>query len=347
MLTKRDYAKYPFSKEAILYVEELKIKMDELISEEFNEIIDRAKKRIEHAIKFIEPPIVDWKNDDIELLSFSTSIAILSFIKDDRLKNRYSLVESKRAYKNFQKEDNFNKVLEIATNTFGWDLKKINKQNFDSRHEYELHFSNYLRNSVKIIDINWKLTNRIISQGYIYVTREEICRLLEEEVRQIILKKMQRDRKSIRVLENVIKEVEKDIHPLIRDSFSKKYAFDEVKIEGFPPCIKNLFETLKSGGNLSHVGRFTLTSFLMNIGADEKKLIKMFKEVMDFDEKKTVYQIEHIAGMRGSKTKYLPPKCETLKTHGICSKQDLICKEIKKPIDYYAKRTWQMKKKQL
>lgn len=30
------------------------------------------------------------------------------------------------------------------------------------------------------------------------------------------------------------------------------------------------------------------------------------------------YQVEHIAGMRGSGARYIPPKCETMRTHGLC-----------------------------
>ncbi|MEM1570427.1 MAG: hypothetical protein QXG56_06890, partial [Candidatus Bathyarchaeia archaeon] len=47
------------------------------------------------------------------------------------------------------------------------------------------------------------------------------------------------------------------------------------------------------------------------------------------------YQVEHIAGLRGSRTKYTPPKCETLKTHGLCVEGGRFCRGVKHPLSYY------------
>lgn len=342
MITKRDLAKYPFTDEARKYVEGLRIKLDELASKEFDEILTLAEKRIEDSIKNIEKNEHHWKNDDIELLSFSTSLLILSHHKDERVKNRYALVESKKAYKNFKREGDFSKILKLAENSFHWHVRE---KIINNECGYELYFPYFLRNSVKIMSNKWKLTNRIISQGYVNVTREEICRLLQEEVREKILKNIRKPRGNITSLQTVIKKIEKSILPAIVDSYPRDYTFMGINETAFPPCIKNQYEILKTGGNLSHIGRFTLTSFLINIGIDEKKMLKIFKEVMDFDERKTIYQIEHIAGVRGSKTKYLPPKCGTLETHGICIKPDQICSEIRKPIDYYIKKMRRLSKK--
>ena len=342
MITKRDLAKYPFTDEARKYVEGLRIKMDELANKEFDEALALAEKRIEDSINNVEKKEHHWKNDDIELLSFSASLIILSHIKDERVKNRYALVESKKAFKNFKREDNFSKILKLAENSFRWNVRE---KVINNEYGYELFFPHFLRNSVKIMSNKWKLTNRTISQGYVKVSREEICRLLQEEVREKILKNIHKPKGNITSLQTVIKKVEKTILPAIVDSYPRDYASLGINETAFPPCIKNQYEILKTGGNLSHIGRFTLTSFLINIGVGEKKMLEIFKEVMDFDERKTIYQIEHIAGMRGSKTKYLPPKCGTLKTHGICIKPDQICSEIRKPIDYYIKKMRGLSKK--
>lgn len=81
--------------------------------------------------------------------------------------------------------------------------------------------------------------------------------------------------------------------------------------------------------------RFALTSFLINIGMDVEKIVKLFVSISDFDEELTRYQVEHIAGLRGGRTKYTPPTCSTLRTHGLCIEPDNLCRRVKHPLHYY------------
>jgi DNA primase large subunit len=74
------------------------------------------------------------------------------------------------------------------------------------------------------------------------------------------------------------------------------------------------------------------------------EIVKNFVSITDFDEQFTRYQIEHIAGLRGSRTKYTPPTCSTLKTHGICVNPDNLCKTIRHPLTYYRRRLQNLKK---
>jgi len=53
--------------------------------------------------------------------------------------------------------------------------------------------------------------------------------------------------------------------------------------------------------------RFALTTFLVNIGMPIDQMVSFYTDVTDFDESKTRYQIEHIAGLKGNRTKYTPP----------------------------------------
>jgi DNA primase large subunit len=64
----------------------------------------------------------------------------------------------------------------------------------------------------------------------------------------------------------------------------------------------------------------------------------MFKTFSDYNERLTRYQIEHIAGERGSGTKYTCPQCSVLQTHGVCKNRDEFCRRIYHPLGYYKKR---------
>jgi len=63
----------------------------------------------------------------------------------------------------------------------------------------------------------------------------------------------------------------------------------------------------------------------------------------DYNERLTRYQVEHIAGKKGSRTKYVTPSCNTLKTHSVCGNMDDICKRIEHPIRYYLTKLKQLK----
>src|SRR3989475_12194174 len=84
-----------------------------------------------------------------------------------------------------------------------------------------------------------------------------------------------------------------------------------------PPCVRHLIDNLAEGKNVQHMGRFTLASFLVNIGAGEEDIVKTFKPASDFSEKMTRYQVEHIAGKRGGRTKYTRPQCPKHQTHEV------------------------------
>ena len=81
--------------------------------------------------------------------------------------------------------------------------------------------------------------------------------------------------------------------------------------------------------------RFTLTAFLLNIGMSTEKVSEIYKSFSDYNERLTSYQIEHIAGERGSGTRYTPPQCSILQTHGVCKNRDDLCRRVYHPLKYY------------
>ena len=336
MLTKSDLAKYPFAIEAARYVSGLGLEIQDLVADEYGAILDRAGKRIEEAITSAKIAR-EWQDAEVEILSFPTAIMLLSIIGDDRLRRRYSLAESKRAYE-ILRNDAPAKIIEIADNTFGWKIKQVEKTIEESYYEYALHFMNYLRNATSIHEPEWKLTNRMLTGGYVYLTKDDTSRLLLEEIQRKILDRCKKT--TLEIPSTFAPRIEK-IRQMIeaRKGFMRIEEVPRVAVyAAMPPCVRNLYDALFAGRNISHMGRFTLTSFLVNVGVGEDEIIKTFRATTDFDEKKTRYQVEHIAGRRGAKRKYTPPRCETLKTHGVCVNPDDLCKQIKHPLTYYRRK---------
>jgi len=344
LLSENDLAKYPFIAEAAKYVKNLDIKIDELASPEYNRILERAENRIEEAII---NATVDRKlrEHTIEIPSFPIAIMMVAAIDDSFTKKRYALAEAKGAYSQLEEEE-AEKILKIAKN-FNWKIKPIKdkKTEYEKTHDFMLHFTDFLKNSTTFHETEWKLVNKPVSNGIVYIKKKDASRLLQEEIRKYIEEKL--NVKVGALPSNIMSRIERLKQLLAEkkgrvrlEEFPKK-----IVLAAFPPCIKELYDTTASGHHISHIGRFALTSFLVNIGMTTENVIDLFRSLSDFNERMTRYQVEHIAGERGTRTKYVPPRCDTLRTHGICHSIEETCKRIRHPLTYYRRKLRTMKTK--
>jgi DNA primase large subunit len=316
------------------YVKELDLKVEDLTSPSFTNVIERAEERVEEAILYV---LVDRKlrNDEVEILSFPVAVMVVIATASSFIKKRYALAEAKQAYEDL-KLDPKQKIQAIAEN-FNWKLS-INDR-AKTPYEFSLSFVDYVRNTTRLHEKKWKLVNRPLSSGNVYLTRSEIARLLSEEIRKHVEKLVEvREQPTFPA---IITEMAEKIKKLSFEKIGKTEMEDIPKTmvqAAFPPCIDTLYQAFTSGRHLSHVGRFTLTSFLVNAGMSPEKLIELFRNFSDFNERMTRYQVEHIAGKRGSRTLYVPPKCDTLKTHNVCTNPDKLCQRVYHPLAYYQRK---------
>jgi DNA primase large subunit len=332
--TKSDLAKYPFLKENTEYVKTLNLKIEDLINPEFAKILERAEERVEEAILYTSVSR-KTRNDEIEILSFPVAIMLTIATQNSFIKKRYALAEAKKVYEDLKLERK-ERILAIAQN-LGWKLAMNSDAGIP--YEFTLNFTDYLRNTTYLRDKKWKLVNRLLSNGRVYLTRNEAARLLSEEVRKNIEKRL--DTKEVPKFPPKIMQVSEKIKKLSVEKIGKTEmeGFPKAMVQAaFPPCIEALYRAFSSGRHLSHIGRFTLTSFLINIGMPPENVIELFKNISDFNERMTRYQVEHIAGERGSRTRYITPKCDTLKTHGVCINPDNLCQKTRHPLGYYRKK---------
>jgi DNA primase large subunit len=276
-------------------------------------------------------------NYGIEIPSFPIAVMIIVALANPYLKKRYALAEAKGVYHQLEEEDR-EKIIEIAK-IFDWNIKPVEDGGTNMEiYDFSLRFTNFLKNATVFRDEKWKLVNRVMLQGSVYLTKSEASRLLQEEVRRYIEGKL-----SVKVGSlppNIMERVEqlKQLFIEKRGKIRSEEIPKTVVTAAFPPCIKELYDTIKSGHHLSHIGRFALTSFLINIGMTVENVVDLFRAFSDFDERMTRYQVEHIAGEKGGRTKYIPPRCDTLRTHGVCVGADDICRRIRHPLAYYRRK---------
>ena len=121
--------------------------------------------------------------------------------------------------------------------------------------------------------------------------------------------------------------------------------FGAIEESAFPPCIQALVCALTAGTNLTHAGRFSLTTFLHAIGMNVAGIAELYGRSPDFDIEKTMYQVEHITGRGGSGTEYTTPACAAMQTTGLCVHSDKICETVGHPLSYYKKKKREVEKK--
>jgi DNA primase large subunit len=258
---------------------------------------------------------------------------MVSAIDDSYLKKRYALLEAKRI-SDFLKEEPPETVIKIAK-FFNWKIRRLSIQEGG---KFTLHFADFLRNASIFHEKEWKLVNRQIVKGEVTLTQSEAVRLLEEEVKRHIEKRLQTT--DFKLPETIAARVDhlKQLLMLRKGELKTEEMPKTIVVDAFPPCVKALYTAITGGHHLSHMGRLTLTTFLINIGMDAEDVINLYRSLSDFNERLTRYQVEHIAGARGSRTKYRPPKCDTLRTHGICINPDETCERIRHPLKYYQRK---------
>ena len=340
LLTAYDRAKYPFMKEAAEHVKEVGLDIKELESDFFVPFLDRAEERVTNALIDVSAyaktqPRDEPKEYEIEIFSFPIAVMLVVAVEESFVRNRYALAEAKRASTLLQYEER-EKLLEVANN-FGWNVRLVDDFSLQP-YSFAVRFPVFLKNATGFHDKNWKLVNHLMIDGEVYLTEREVSRLLEEEIRKYIEARVNTKIKSlpptIMVRVNRLRQLAAEKQEQIRIQEIPA----RVVMEAFPSCIKGVSDRVAAGRPASHLGRFALTSFMLNVGMSVDDVFKFFRSVSDFNERMTRYQVDHIAGTRGSGTKYTPPNCSTLRTHGICISPEYECKGAVNPLVCYKRK---------
>lgn len=332
--TKHDLAKYPFLPKAADYIKELDLAVEDM--EALPNILNHAQQRV---IEAFDNPAETSRHSappNIEIPSFPVATMVVAAINDKYLKKRYALHEAKKAFAHL-KQETTERTLEIAKH-FKWDIGIAPPEKAPYQ-RFAIHFVSYLQNTTTLQESKWKLINKEVKEGKVYVTKNEACRLLQEEIRKYIETKLNTKVESLPPRIRTITEKLKNEFIARKGTIRLEEYPERVDMKAFPPCIMAMYNAMSSGHHLSHIGRFTLTTFLINVGMTTENVIDLFRTLSDFNERLTRYQVEHVAGQRGSRTKYIPPTCTTLRTHRICTDPDEVCRRVKHPLGYYRIRT--------
>lgn len=325
-----DLAKYPFLNQASDYVRETHFDFQEFNRPEMKHIIDRAALRLEREMtKGLPDENLD--RYEIEILTFLVTLIIVKSIGMEGVLKKHSLFEARRAEKflseDLTREKNEQKKRLILSTIFN-ELFKVNVDISENNSRlFKVKVIDYLMRASHFHEQEWKLINRLVNKGFVYLDADETVRLIRSELSQLIYDKV----KSM-ILPTLPEAIKAKADEL-KVQLAPYYQYRKYEIQDYAPCIKHALEVLNRGENLPHSARLMLATYALAIGESIEEIIMLFHNAPDYNEKVTRYQIEHLAGLKGSGTKYSVPSCIKLLNQNLCFATEE-CNGIINPIQF-------------
>ncbi len=332
--------------------------ISEIFSNEESQIKERILNLFNAAFNNLEN-IGNYEINETNINFYLILKILLYLLNTDSITNRIANLYSKIMYKELLAENDhyiyqickdLNLDVKYYQNPIQYRIRIVKDKKEISKTNYRIHYIDYLKLSSKLHDDYRKLVNNPISEGYVFILKKNLVRLLQEYVRIKILEIKNKNEKEIDNLKEKILKIRefKSLYDQILSIWELKkeeleYSIDIELIEGeditdiFPPCIKHILSQAKEGQNLTHTERLFLTFFLHALEYPIKKIVDIFSTLPDFDREKTSYQVT-FAKNKG----YTPHSCETLKSLKLCKASkysDELCLK-----GYYSKKLQQNKK---
>ncbi len=329
-----EIAKYPFLAEAGQYLKDKGFSLDQFGTDpDLKPILDKAYNRIEIATtgKIYRSEVASLEELDLEVFSFLLAVILLKLSGMNTLIRRFSLAEARRAEKYLEKDlaDISNKTKEELATRIVKELFSLNVQKEEDY--FVIPISDYLKHAVNFHEREWKLINRRVENGRVFLTSHETVRLIRKELDNYISSKIRTTGTP-----TMIDALKKPVERLV--SLAKKFSVPTVVSTEYPPCIKHAIDVLDKGENLPHSGRFLLATYLLGRGQTVEQIAPLFKNAPDYNERITFYQLNHLKGSTGSGIEYKCPSCERVNSKDLCfATSD--CDGIINPLQFKKKKT--------
>tara|TARA_Y100000310_G_scaffold345859_1_gene471603 strand:- start:363 stop:1397 length:1035 start_codon:yes stop_codon:yes gene_type:complete len=314
--------KYPFSVVAKNVIAQSDFTLDNIPES----ILNRSKAMVHAAFTDQEyMPKIQASSDLLknEILAFPASKILVSIIGRYELYRKFSELFSNSIFRNLEEEKD-EVLIDLASEL---NLRFSLSDNPDFF--VELNMADYLRPNLEAPFM--KLVNRELKEGKVFLTKNDFARLISIVVGQDIRDSLPVPLKGIPEFFKVIAEsIETEFSKSVRKRFSKT-DFGKVSPESFPPCMSKLYSELVQGINVNHSGRFAIATFLASVGMESGKIVDAFRNVPNFNERTTTYQVERIAGVKGKG--YSSPSCDKMRSYNLCVSN---C-PVSHPIIFYSK----------
>ncbi|MDW0284496.1 MAG: hypothetical protein QN785_04535 [Nitrososphaeraceae archaeon] len=182
-----ELAKYPFLQEASEYIQETKFDFEEFDRPEMTHIINRAVDKLENELKGKIYSNLD--EYEIEIMTFLVSLLLIKSIGLEEISKKCSLFEAMRVEKflstDLSTERSLQKKKLLVQKIFK-ELFKIDIDVDSTSSICKLSVPDYLQRASKMNEQEWKLINRSVKDGYVYLDTDEAVRLIRNELSNLI-----------------------------------------------------------------------------------------------------------------------------------------------------------------
>jgi len=323
VLDRKELIKYPFLKESQELARRHVESLEEFLTSSPGAVaLERAKERVIAALTFKKEfgdENAQTLKPELEIASYALARMVVSCINDRSLIDRLARYEAERA--SFFLAGDDPEIRRFVASRLQIDPDAVT-----------MPVTGYVELVPHLRDKRWRLVNRNVQRGGVALEPGEIDELIRERIRAILV-----DQLPLRIPPGICERllpVTKEVSALRQQQVLEQ--FGEIREDAFPPCISALIQAITAGTNLTHMGRFAITSFLHTIGMNVAQIADVFARAPDFDPDMTMYQVEHISGRGG--TEYTPPSCATMRTFGLCANRDKDCDRVSHPLSYYRLR---------
>lgn len=344
------HARYPFLAASREAVEQADVDLAGLIREEA--VVARAAERVTGALSAGE--IGDpHRSTRVELLSYPVSRVLVSLVDERICTRRYARAEAERATAQFrdareaglQLKSAQREQLSLGDLLAEFDLANVIRKG-SNEEGYRVAVGTYLTLISNLWGDEWRLVNRILADGEVFIASEELYTLLEEAISQRVARGL-----PLAVPEELAEPLQERVEEIreVLSDLDLTREIDTVVPDRFPPCMKALLDSIQKGEHLGHHSRFAITAFLASIGMSTDEIIDLYMVNSSFGEEMTRYQTDHIRG-ETSPTEYTPPSCATMQSYGDCVNKDDICEDVineSHPLNYYEHRLDQADEEEL
>lgn len=343
--------RYPWLPSTKLYYSEVGDKdVVEFISDVFKkydsgELQVRITEFFKAAFQNLES--FEYYIDELNVYMYFILKILIYVLNEPRISNRIGNLYSKMAYQSLKEEGDYNIYylvedlgLNLQYNNIPWHYRTntVKNQKEVFKTNFRIHYVDYLKLASGLRDDHRKLTNNSLKDGYVFIQKQNLGRLLQEHVRKKILDSKAENVNVAEALKQKLFEIidfELLCETLMNEWELKKEEFEytsEITYKDgqdltsfFPPCLKDILTRAQEGQNLNHTERLFLVFMLHALEYPEEKVVNVFSTMPDFDYDKTAYQVR-FAKQKG----YTPHSCGTLQSLGLClakKYKDKLCLE--------------------
>ncbi|MDD1684625.1 MAG: DNA primase regulatory subunit PriL [Methanoregula sp.] len=329
----KELSHFPFLKKAQDHIKTRFSSLDSLLADRKGEVlIAKASGRIRESIaskKTFGAEVVDSAEE--EIATYALARIIVSCVNDRQLIDRLTRYEAERAYFFLVNEEEWNQNYRQEDGGYSRLCIALAAEMGIRIAQDRMPLTDYVELVSPLHQDRFNLVNRQLEHGFVRIMQGERYELLRERIR-VLLRRDLPHKVPASVCEKLAPHVSQ-----LKKTYQEQmlHQFGAIEEDAFPPCMQALVTALTSGTNLSHAGRFALTTFLHSAGMSAPAIGQFFARSPDFDIEKTMYQVEHITGRGGSGTEYTTPACAAMRTTGICVHRDALCERVNHPLSYY------------